>query len=117
LNSGDWKLLIAPIPHLSLTAEFNRNHFMGVGDAQTNQTIDLYILQGRFALNPRMQLIAFYQENGLNHSRNYNLRFSWEYAPLSYFYLIYNHGGYTSLSQSTQSEDHVIAKISYLKQF
>lgn len=117
LNSGDWKLLFAPIPNISLTAEFNRNHFMGVGDQKTNQTIDLYIIQGRFALNPRMQLIGFFQENGFNHSRNYNLRFSWEYAPLSYIYFIYNHGGFTSLSQSTQSEDHVIAKISYLKQF
>lgn len=90
---------------------------MGVGQPAVDRFIDLYILQGRFALNPRLQLICFYQQNALNNTRNYNIRFSWEYQPLSYIYLIYNHGGFTDLQQSHVSEDHVIAKISYLRQF
>jgi hypothetical protein len=118
LTSTDVKLQVAPIPYISLTGEFNRNHFVGVGQPKNNATVDLYIIQGRFALNPRVQLVGFYQKNSLNNSQNYNIRFSWEYQPLSYIYLIYNHGSTNSLQQlkQTQTEDHVIAKISFLKQ-
>ncbi len=117
LRSADWKLQFAPIPHISLLAEFNRNHFMEVGEPKTNSTIDLYILQGRFALNPRIQLIGFYQKNSLDNSQSYNIRFAWEHQPLSYVYLIYNHGNFNNSPQLKQTEEHVIAKISYLKQF
>ena len=36
LNSGDWKLQFAPVPYVSITGRFNRNHFMDVGDAKSN---------------------------------------------------------------------------------
>src|SRR5579863_9997154 len=117
LTSTDIKLQVAPIPYISLTGEFNRNHFVGVGQPKNNSTVDLYIIQGRLALNPRVQLVGFYQKNSLNSSQNYNLRFSWEYHPLSYIYLIYNHGSANPMLELKQTEDHVIAKISYLKQF
>jgi ribosomal protein L27 len=117
LQAADLKLQFAPIPHVSFTAEFNRNHFMGVGAPQTSSTVDLYILQGRLALNPRLQLIGFYQRNSLDNAQNYNIRLSWEYEPLSNIYLIYNHGGFIGPQQLRQAEEHAIAKISYLKQF
>jgi hypothetical protein len=117
LSSGDWKLQFAPIPYISLTGEFNRNSFTGVGDPVTTKVVNLYILQGRFALNPRVQLSGLYQKNSLDNSQSYNIRFSWEFEPLSYLYLIYNHGSYTNLLQPNSAEDHLIAKISYLKQF
>jgi Domain of unknown function (DUF5916)/Carbohydrate family 9 binding domain-like len=117
LNSGDWKLQFAPIPHISLTGRFNRNHFMGVGSLKTNNTVDLYSIEGRFALNPRLQLIGFYQRNSENSSDNYNIRLSWEYEPLSNIYFVYNHHGFNNLQSKLQKEDHIIAKISYLRQF
>jgi hypothetical protein len=117
LNSGDWKLQFAPIPRISLTGRFNRNHFMRVGQAQTTSTVDLYSIEGRFALNPRLQLIGFFQKNSDNHSQNYNIRLAWEYEPLSYIYFVYNHQGFDDPFQKTRTEDHIIAKISYLKQF
>jgi hypothetical protein len=117
LNSADWKLQFAPIPNISLTGELNRNRFIGVGENKTHSTVDLYIIQGRFALNPRVQLIGFYQKNSGNRSQNYNIRFSWEYEPLSYIYVIYNHIEFTNPAGRNPAEDHVIAKISYLKQF
>lgn len=117
IRSGDVKLQFAPIPHISLIAQFNRNRFIDVGEPKTNSTIDLYIIQGRFALNPRMQLTGFYQKNSLDNSDSYNIRFSWEYSPLSYIYFIYNHGGLTDFQHVKQTEDHVIFKVSYLKQF
>ena len=117
LNSGDWKLQFAPIPHISITARFNRNRFMEVGQAKTSTTIDLYGIEGRFALNPRLQLTGFYQRNTQSNSSNYNLRLSWEYKPLSYVYLVLNHAGFQDIQLKKLTEDHVIAKISYLRQF
>jgi hypothetical protein len=117
LNSGDWKLQFAPIPNISLTGEFNRNRFFGVGQPQTNSTVDLVVLQGRFALNPRIQLTAFYQKNTENSSNNYNIRFSWEYQPLSYIYLILNHQGFNPINSKAVFDDNAIFKINYLKQF
>ncbi len=116
LVSGDWTLQFAPIPHISLKGRFNRNRFSGVGDPVTSSTIDLYSVEGRFALNPRLQLIAFYQRNSENNSFNYNIRFAWEYQPLSYVYLVFNHRDFYEFEQFRQVEDHAIAKISYLKQ-
>jgi hypothetical protein len=116
LQSGDWKLRFAPIPHISVIAEFNRNHFVDVGASRTTSTVDLRILQGRLALNPRLQLTGFYQKNSLDHSDSYNVRLSWEYLPLSYLYVIWNHGRSQMLQQAWQSDDHAILKVSLLKQ-
>lgn len=114
---ADWKLQFAPIPHISILAELNRNNFMKVGENKTSEKVDLYIIQGRLALNPRLQLTGFYQKNSYDHSDSYYLRFSWEYQPLSYIYVIFNHAGSYNIQQLKQTEDHEIFKLSYLKQF
>ena len=119
---NDIKLQFAPIPHISIVGRYNRNHFKGVGEVKQNKTVDLYVIDGRFALNPRVQLISFYQKNSENNSQNYNIRLSWEYQPLSYIYFVYNHRGFDNVLQPNmqrmnESENHIIAKISYLKQF
>lgn len=116
LNSADYRLQFAPIPHFSITGRFNRNHFKEVGENKTTTKVDLYAIEGRLAMNPRLQLIGFYQKNSQNNADNYNIRLSWEYQPLSYIYVVYNHRGFDNLQQRKQTEDHVIAKISYLKQ-
>jgi len=72
------------------------------------------------ALNPRVQLTGLYQKNSLNNADNYNIRLSWEFFPLSYVYLIYNRGVNSIINNmviQTQTQDHLIAKISYLQQF
>jgi hypothetical protein len=117
LFSGDLTLQFAPLPHISLKGRFNRNHFMGVGVEESFATIDLYGLEGRFALNPRLQLIGFYQKNMDNNSFNYNIRLAWEYQDLSYIYLVFNHRDFYDPDQFRMIEDHAIAKVSYLRQF
>ncbi len=120
LNSGIWQVQFAPIPHISLTGEYTRNYLYGVGEQKTTTLVNLYVLQARFALNPRVQLTGLYQKNSLNNSNNYNLRLSWEFSPLSYVYLIYNRGVNSVINNmviQTQTQDHLIAKISYLQQF
>ncbi len=116
LNNGNFTLNISPSPHFSLTGQYNLNHFKNVGDPATTKTVSLYNLSGRIALNPRLQLIGFYQKNSENNLSNYNFRLSWEYQPLSYFYIVFNHRGFDNTQLKRQTEDHAIVKISYLKQ-
>jgi hypothetical protein len=116
LLSTDLTLQFAPLPHISLMGRVNRNHFDGVGEKQENKTVDLFSIEGRFALNARLQLIAFYQQNTDGNSRNYNIRFSWEYQPLSFLYIVLNKRGFDNLSGIRQVEDHAIGKIGFLRQ-
>ncbi len=117
LSSADLKVQFAPIPHIFILAQFNRNRFTDVGLDKGKSTVDLYIVQGRFAINPRIQLTTFYQRNSLDGSQNYNIRFAWEYKPLSQFYVIFNHAEFYNLQHVRQVEDHGIIKISFLQQF
>lgn len=120
LITGDYKVQFAPIPYISFLGEFNQNHFENVGSDNTTKTINLYILQARLAVNPRLQFSGIYQKNSLNNSNAYNLRIAWEFSPLSYVYFIYNRGVNTQVTTSplqSQTEDHLIFKISYLQQF
>src|SRR6185437_6803123 len=120
LVSSDYKLQFAPVPYVSFQGEFNRNQFEHVGIDNTSKAVNLYILQGRFAVNPRLQLTGIYQKNALNNSNSYNLRMAWEFSPLSYVYFIYNRGVNNQLSTPpliAQTEDHIIFKVSYLQQF
>ena len=115
-NNGTFSLNISPSPHFSVTGQYNVNRFKEVGDPAQTKTVSLYNLSGRIALNPRVQLIGFYQKNSENNLSNYNFRLSWEYRPLSYFYVVFNHRGFNNTQLKRQSEDHAIVKISYLKQ-
>ncbi len=119
LNTTNFNLQFAPIPHISVVGRFNRNHFIDVGESKTNKTVDLWSIESRFALNPRIQLIAFYQRNLDVNANNYNIRLSWEYQPLSFIYIVFNKREFQSVTQPKlqSQEDHVIAKISYLRQF
>lgn len=116
LNSWSATLNLAPSPHFYLQGQFNRNHFKEVGDPKTSTKVDLYTLSGRLALNPRLQLIGFYQMNSENDASNYNIRLSWEYQPLSYIYLVFNRRGFDNTQLKRQTEDHAIIKVSYLRQ-
>lgn len=118
LNTTDYKINFAPVPHFALNVRFNRNHFKEVGESNQTKTVDLYAIEGRFALNPRIQLISFYQRNANAKANNYNIRFSWEYQPLSFIYIVLNKREFQSITEPNKrsQEDNIIAKISYLKQ-
>lgn len=116
LTTADFTLQFAPSPHLSLATRMNRNVFSNVGELTGKNQIDLYSIEGRLALNPRVQLIGFYQQNSENDSKNYNIRLSWEYRPLSFLYIVLNKRGFRDLSNIRQEEDHTIIKLSYLRQ-
>ena len=89
---------------------------MQIEPLQGENANNLYSIEGRFALNPRLQLIAFYQQNSENDSKNYNIRLAWEYRPLSFLYIVLNKKGFKDFKEARQEEDHAIVKLSYLKQ-
>jgi hypothetical protein len=117
LNSSDWQLQYAPIPHFSIRGRFNRNRVLNLGENKAEESVDLYSLEARIALNPRFQIIGFYQKNSENNNENYNIRLAWEYQPLSFLYIVYNHRSFDNTLKVRQIEDHAIAKLSLLKQF
>ena len=123
---------IAPLPHVSVEGRFTNNHYSNLGVKSASGSTQLYTLSGRFALNPRVQLIGFYQHSSISNFDVWNVRFSWEYRPLSFIYLVFNQRGYddyrTRISNdgltryktdelARQNEQQSIIKVSYLKQF
>ena len=69
----------------------------------------------RLFLNPRVQWSAFYQYNSAAQRGTLNARFSWEFLPLSFLYVVYNDrqpiaGGLSPVSRS------LIVKLSWLGQ-
>ena len=125
-------MVVAPLPHISLEANITNNNYQNLGTKLASGSNQLYTISGRLALNPRVQLIGFYQHNSTSNFDVWNVRFSWEYKPLSFIYLVFNQRGYddfrTRLSNdgltrfrtnelARQIEQQSIAKISYLKQF
>ena len=132
LTTFNVSMRFAPLPHVSLEARFTDNNYQNLGVNSASGNTQLYTISSRFALNPRVQLIGFYQYNSVNSFDVWNVRFSWEYKPLSFIYLVFNQRGYddfrTKLSNdgltrfktnelARQTEQQTIAKISYLKQF
>ena len=116
LTSLNLTLQFAPSPHFSLLGRMNRNMVKALGENKTTETIDLFSIEGRFALNPRLQLVGFYQQNAENKLKNYNIRISWEYRPLSFIYLVLNKRGFERFDGINQNEQHAILKLSYLRQ-
>lgn len=117
LNYVQGSLRISPVPHLAIKADLEINQFKHVGIDQYAGTVKLVGLESRMAINPRLQLISFFQRNTYNESNAWNIRLSWEYKPLSFLYLIYNQGDYSQVLTGAQKEQHLVGKLSYLKQF
>jgi hypothetical protein len=107
-------LRFAPLPQASLRADYSRSRFQGVGSRSINANVDLYSVELRLAYNPRIQASVFYQYNSFNQQGRWNARGSWEFAPLSFLYIVFNE---ISFSNSLLRNQSVINKISYLKQF
>jgi len=106
------KLRYAPFPQIAAMLDYETNQLKNIGINKESLTTQLITPNIRMAINARMQLNIFYQYNTATERSRWNARFSWEYRPLSYIYLVLNENKITDLRQ-TQS----IAKISYLKQF
>lgn len=106
----------APLPHATLSLNYEHNDINGVGVLQEDLNTDLYTANLRLALNPRVQLSTFYQYNSFNEQGRWNVRFSWEYMPLSFIYLVFN-DTQIDVFDPVQRSTQFISKITFLKQF
>ncbi len=106
----------SPIPHVSLNIDYSYNSLIGVGVNQSDLDINLVSVGSRLALNPRVQLSTFYQYNSLDFQGRWNIRFSWEFQPLSFVYIVFNDSR-IFYSKEPFQEQQLISKITYIKQF
>jgi len=107
---------LAPIPHAAITIDYEFNDIQNFGQEEEDLQTHLITVGTRFALNPRIQLSAFYQYNTFDEQGRWNVRASWEYLPLSFIYLVFNDTQINSLEEPF-SEQQAIAKITFLRQF
>lgn len=113
LTSG---IRYAPMPHLAVSADYEYNHLKNIGMEEKKLETNLFTGGLRLALNPRVQLSTFYQYNSFNEQGRWNARFSWEYKPNSFIYLVYNNtknDGFEPVQDNIQ----FIGKLIFLKQF
>jgi hypothetical protein len=108
---GRW----SPSPFVSMRMSYQINRLTGVGAADTSVTTHLAGPEVRVFLNPRVQWSAFYQYNTAQQRGTLNARFSWEFTPLSFLYVVYNDrqavdGGVVPRANS------LIVKLSWLRQ-
>ncbi len=83
---------------------------------ERNLSTHLITLGSRFALNPRIQLSAFYQYNSFDEQGRWNVRASWKYQALSFVYVVFNNTQINELTD-TFNEQQVVSKITLVKQF
>lgn len=115
----------APIPQVAFTLNYEWDNFRNVS-AVPERTSHLASAELRLALNPRLQFVGFYQYNTAAERTSLNMRFSWEFEPLSFVYLVFNDGRtfptegsglLPRLQYATQyKQTEAIFKISYLRQ-
>ncbi|MEM1120617.1 MAG: hypothetical protein AAGJ18_09210, partial [Bacteroidota bacterium] len=107
---------LAPIPNAAITVDYEYNDLQGVGTEGRDLTTSLITLGSRFAVNPRLQLSAFYQYNSFDEQGRWNIRASWEYQPLSFIYVVFNNTQIDELAETFQGQQ-VVSKITLVKQF
>ena len=108
-------VIIAPIPHIYFSANAEFGETNQLGETKGTKRINLYSLESRLAIHPRIQLSSLFQKSSISNSVGWNVRFSWEVQPLSYIYLLFNSNTINDMSR--QTDQAFISKISYLKQF
>jgi hypothetical protein len=114
LNTLNATLRMAPLPHIAFTGTYEYNQAKKLGINQTSKEVHLFTAGLRLAYNPRLQLSGFYQFNSFDNQSRVNMRGSWEFAPLSFVYLVFNESSFRHSPVANQS---VINKITFLKQF
>jgi hypothetical protein len=105
---------IAPLPNVALKVDYELNDFKEVGEEQVNLKAHLITGGLRLAYNANIQASLFYQYNSFNEQGRWNVRGSWQFAPLSFLHVVFNE---TSFRNTPIENQALICKVSYLKQF
>jgi hypothetical protein len=83
-------LRYAPDPRVSLAVDIDVSQLGRIGVRDTSLTTTLVAPEVRLALNPRLLFTSFYQYNSGARTGTLNARFSWEFTPLSFLYVVWN---------------------------
>jgi hypothetical protein len=81
---------VAPSPRVALQVGYEVNHLQKVGIGRNSVTTHLLAPELRVGVTPRMSVSAFYQWNSDERLGALNARYTWEFAPLSYLYVVWN---------------------------
>ena len=101
----------APTPRLEVSADIDINRIRSLGIEAQNETTEVFGLELKAALNPRLQFSTYYQENSVGDASAWNTRLAWEFRPLSFLYIVYNRN---DSDRQASSGDQLIAKVTYL---
>lgn len=113
LRTFSAELRLIPSPKIALISSYELNQLKGIGNLNSNVNTHLFTSTLRLALNPNVQLVSFYQYNSFASSSRVNIRFSWQYKPLSFIYLVFNISNNHNLNLI---ENQGLFKINFLKQ-
>ena len=80
----------SPSPFVALRANYEVNRLASLGTRDTSFVTHLAGPELRVFTSPRLQWSAFYQYNTVQQRGTLNARFSWEFSPLSFLYVVYN---------------------------
>ena len=105
----------SPTPYVALRGTYEVNRLRSIGTRDSSFVTHLAGPELRVFLNPRVQWSAFYQYNTAVQRGSLNARFSWEFAPLSYVFLVYN-DRQAIQDGTTPSARSLILKVSWLRQ-
>lgn len=83
-------LRYAPDPRVSMAVDVDVSRLGRLGVRDTSLTTTLVAPEVRLALNPRLLFTSFYQYNSGARTGTLNARFSWEFTPLSFLYVVWN---------------------------
>jgi hypothetical protein len=109
--SGRW----SPSPYLAIRGSYEVNRLRSLGTRDTSLVTHLAGPEVRAFLNPRVQWSAFYQYNSVQQQGSLNARFSWEFAPLSFLYVVYNTRDPVAGGENPRARS-LIVKLSWLRQ-
>ena len=105
----------SPTPYVALRGAYEVNRLRSIGTRDSSFVTHLAGPELRLFLNPRVQWSAFYQYNTSVQRGSLNARFSWEFAPLSYVFVVYN-DRQAIQDGTTPGARSLIVKVSWLRQ-
>jgi hypothetical protein len=119
LNSYSLSARFVPIAKLSAIITYTYNRFYDfLPDRKVVET-HLVAPELRLSINPKMQITGFYQYNTVSNLGGLNMRFAWEYKPLSFVYVVFNNLKTIDrkMTANPVNDQAGVLKISYIKQF
>ncbi len=114
LNTATIGARVAPLPNIALTVDYEYNQLRSIGSE--NEDLNTSLVTGglRLAYDANIQASIFYQYNSFDNQGRWNVRGSWQFAPLSFVYLVFNESNFRYSLDQRQS---LISKVTILKQF